>query len=237
VSDLSKSSQQIAGMFDAIAKRYDLLNHLLSAGIDRRWRARAIESLGLTGRETVLDVCTGTADVAIAAIRGRPGARRVLGIDFAGEMLRVGATKLRASAVGDRVALARGDATRLPCRDGSVDALTVAFGIRNVHDPQQACNEMRRVLRPGGRVAILEFAIPRTPVVRQLYLWYFRTVLPLIGRLVSRHDAAYGYLPASVSAFAAPDEFVTILRHAGFAEAAAVPLTFGIVYLYTARRR
>jgi demethylmenaquinone methyltransferase/2-methoxy-6-polyprenyl-1,4-benzoquinol methylase len=160
----------------------------------------------------------------------------VLGIDFAGEMLRVGETKLRSGALADRIALVRGDATRLPCRDGSVDGLTIAFGIRNVQDPQQACTEMRRVLRPGGRVAILEFAIPRAPVIRQLYLWYFRSVLPLIGRVVSRHDAAYGYLPASVSAFAAPDEFVTILRHAGFADAGAVPLTFGIVYLYTARR-
>ena len=223
-------------MFDAIAKRYDLLNHLLSAGIDRRWRARAIESLHLTGRETVLDVCTGTGDLAIAAVNGRPGARRVLGIDFAGEMLRVGKTKLRSGALADRIALVRGDATRLPCRDGSVDGLTIAFGIRNVQDPQQACTEMRRVLRPGGRVAILEFAIPRAPVIRQLYLWYFRSVLPLIGRIVSRHDAAYGYLPASVSAFASPDEFVTILRHAGLADAGAVPLTFGIVYLYTARR-
>jgi demethylmenaquinone methyltransferase / 2-methoxy-6-polyprenyl-1,4-benzoquinol methylase len=237
LSDLSKSPQRIAAMFDAIAGRYDLLNHLLSAGIDRRWRTRAIESLHLTGRETVLDVCTGTADLAIAAVRGRPGARRVLGLDFAAEMLRVGNAKLRARALTGRIALARGDAMRLPCRDGSVDALTIAFGIRNVQDPRQACTEMQRVLRPGGRLAILEFGIPGTPGVRQLYLWYFRWALPLIGRMVSRHDAAYGYLPASVSAFAAPHEFVTILRHAGFADAAAVPLTFGIVYLYTARRR
>jgi demethylmenaquinone methyltransferase/2-methoxy-6-polyprenyl-1,4-benzoquinol methylase len=223
-------------MFDAIAARYDLLNHLLSAGIDRRWRARAIRSLALSGRETVLDLCTGTADLAIAACRATPGARRVLGVDFAGEMLRVGAAKLRAAAFDGRAALARGDATRIPCADRSMDAVTIAFGIRNVQNPQRACDEMCRVLKPGGRLAVLEFAIPRTPFVRQLYLWYFRSVLPLVGRLVSRHDAAYGYLPASVSAFASPEEFVTILRQSGFHDIAAVPLTFGIVFLYTARR-
>jgi demethylmenaquinone methyltransferase/2-methoxy-6-polyprenyl-1,4-benzoquinol methylase len=235
VIDLSKSPTRIAGMFDAIAGRYDLLNHVLSAGIDRRWRTRAIASLHLTGREILLDLCTGTADLAIAARRATPGARRVLGIDFAGEMLRVGAAKLRDGSLGDRIVLARGDALRVPLTNGSVDAVTIAFGIRNVQDPAAACAEVARVLRQGGRFAILEFAIPRTPGFRQLYLWYFRSVLPLIGRLVSRHNAAYGYLPASVSAFAAPDEFVTILRQSGFLDVEAVPLTFGIVFLYTGR--
>jgi demethylmenaquinone methyltransferase / 2-methoxy-6-polyprenyl-1,4-benzoquinol methylase len=234
--DTSKSPDRIAGMFDAIAGRYDLLNHLLSAGIDRRWRTRAVAALGLTGREIVLDLCTGTADLAIAAVRARPGARRVLGLDFAGEMLRVGAAKLDANRLADRVALARGDAARIPCADASVHAATIAFGIRNVQDPRRACAEMRRVLKPGGRLAVLEFAMPRAPGLRQIYLAYFRWILPLVGRLVSRHDAAYDYLPASVAAFASPDEFLTILRQAGFVDAAAVPLTFGIVFLYTARR-
>jgi demethylmenaquinone methyltransferase / 2-methoxy-6-polyprenyl-1,4-benzoquinol methylase len=234
--DTSKSPDRIAGMFDAIAGRYDLLNHLLSAGIDRRWRTRAVAALGLTGREIVLDLCTGTADLAIAAVRARPGARRVVGLDFAGEMLRVGAAKLDANRLADRVALARGDAARIPCADASVHAATIAFGIRNVQDPRRACAEMRRVLKPGGRLAVLEFAMPRAPGLRQIYLAYFRWILPLVGRLVSRHDAAYDYLPASVAAFASPDEFLTILRQAGFVDAAAVPLTFGIVFLYTARR-
>jgi demethylmenaquinone methyltransferase/2-methoxy-6-polyprenyl-1,4-benzoquinol methylase len=223
-------------MFDGIAERYDLLNHLLSVGIDKRWRRRAIRSLQLTGRETVLDLCTGTGDLAIEALRGPARARRVLGVDFAGQMLRVGAEKVRRRRLSDRVALARGDATRIPVADGAVDAVTVAFGIRNVEDTQAACREIGRVLKPSGRLAILEFAIPTQRIIRPVYLWYFRRVLPLIGRIISRHNAAYGYLPASVGAFATPDEFVTILRHSGFENISAVPLTFGIVFLYTARR-
>lgn len=234
--DLNKSPERIAGMFDAIAGRYDLLNHLLSAGIDRRWRARAIRSLGLTGRERVLDLCTGTADLALAAADSTPGAARVLGVDFAGAMLRVGLEKVRSRQRDAVVSLVRGDAGRIPAADRCVDAVTVAFGIRNVQDTQAACDEIHRVLRPGGRVAVLEFAIPQTPGIRGAYLWYFNRVLPRIGQLISRHNAAYGYLPASVGAFASPAEFVTILRNSGFTRIDATPLTFGIVYLYTAQR-
>jgi demethylmenaquinone methyltransferase/2-methoxy-6-polyprenyl-1,4-benzoquinol methylase len=232
--DLSKAPARIAGMFDAIAARYDLLNHLLSAGIDRRWRRQAVASLALRGGERVLDVCTGTADLALAALAGPRPPARVVGVDFADAMLRVGQRKLRRRDAS--VALVRGDATRLPVVGGSVDAVTVGFGIRNVEDTAAACAELRRVLAPGGRLAVLEFAVPTAPLVRAVYLWYFRNVLPLIGRLVSRHDAAYGYLPASVGAFASPDEFVKLLQRSGFVDVAAVPLTFGIVLLYTARR-
>jgi len=144
----SKSPVRIAAMFNAIAGRYDLLNHLLSAGIDQSWRRRAIRSLALTGRERVLDVCTGTADLAIAAKVARPGAAEVVGVDFASAMLRVGLDKVRRRRV-DRVALVHADATRLPVADASVDALTVAFGIRNVEDLGTAIDEMSRALRPG----------------------------------------------------------------------------------------
>lgn len=236
LTDVSKSPARIAGMFDAIAGRYDLLNHLLSAGIDRRWRRRAIRSLALTGEERVLDLCTGTADLAIAAVDARPPAARVIGVDFAGAMLRVGQEKLRRDGLTDRVTLVRGDATRIPIGAGAADAVTVAFGIRNVENTAAACEEMRRVLKTRGRVAILEFAIPTTPLLGTVYRWYFNQVLPRVGRLVSRHHAAYGYLPGSVGAFASPGEFVTILRHSGFVDISAVPLTFGIVFLYTARR-
>jgi demethylmenaquinone methyltransferase / 2-methoxy-6-polyprenyl-1,4-benzoquinol methylase len=229
-----KAGQRIAGMFDAIAPRYDLLNRLLSAGIDRRWRAAAIRSLRLSGRETVLDVCTGTADVALEARRG--GAARVLGIDFAGAMLALGRRKIATVGETAQISLVRADAMRIPVGDGVIDAVTVAFGIRNVEQPEVACSEMARVLRPGGRLAILEFGVPRFPGVRPLYLWYFRRVLPLIGRLISGHTGAYTYLPASVGAFPPPDEFMAILRAVGFADTRALPLTFGIVYLYTATR-
>jgi demethylmenaquinone methyltransferase/2-methoxy-6-polyprenyl-1,4-benzoquinol methylase len=220
-------------MFDAIAPRYDLLNHLLSAGVDRRWRTRAIRTLQLTGRETLIDVATGTADVALAA----SGAARVIGVDFAGVMLTLGLRKVHRSGQERRIALVRGDAMRLPIADGVADAVTIAFGIRNVQSPEIGCVEMARVLRRGGRLAILEFGMPRVPGVRALYEWYFNRVLPFIGRRISGHGGAYSYLPASVGSFPPPSEFVTVLRHAGFADVRAVPLTFGIVYLYTAVRR
>jgi len=227
-----KTPDRIAGMFDAIAPRYDLLNHLLSAGIDRRWRKRAIASLALTGRETLIDVCTGTADVALEAT----GAARIVGVDFAGAMLSLGLRKVQAAGRATQIVLVRGDAMRLPVRDGIANAATVAFGIRNVQRAEVACAEMARVLRPGGRLAILEFGVPRVPGVSAMYLWYFRYVLPLIGRMISGHTGAYSYLPASVGTFPPPAEFMTLLRRAGFAEVRAVSLTFGIVYLYTAVR-
>ena len=234
VADLSKTPARIAGMFDAIAPRYDVLNHLLSAGIDRYWRARAIRSLHLTGHERVLDLCTGTADLAIAARTAQPGAVRVVGVDFAAAMLSIAAGKLRRDRLTHEIALVRGDAMRIPVADASVDAVTVAFGIRNVEDAQTACRDMHRVLKPGGRLAILEFAIPTAPVVRAAYLSYFRHILPLVGRLVSRHNAAYAYLPESVGAFASPGAFTDLLRKSGFREVSANSMTFGIVFLYTA---
>jgi demethylmenaquinone methyltransferase/2-methoxy-6-polyprenyl-1,4-benzoquinol methylase len=219
-------------MFDAIAPRYDLLYHLLSAGFDKRWRKRAIASLGLTGRETLIDVCTGTADVALEAA----GAARIVGVDFAGAMLTLGLRKVHSAGRAGRILLVRGDAMRLPVGDRVADATTVAFGIRNVQRPEVACAEMARVLRTGGRLAILEFGVPRIPGVSTMYLWYFRRVLPLIGRLISGHSGAYTYLPASVGTFPPPAEFMTLLRQAGFTDVRAVPLTFGIVYLYTAAK-
>ena len=223
-------------MFDAIAHRYDFLNHLLSAGIDRRWRKKAVESLRLTGRERVLDLCTGTADLAIAACGARPRAAQVVGVDFSSAMLRVGRQKLQTHELVDAIRLVRGDATRIPIASASIDAVTIAFGIRNVEDTAAACREIHRVLAAGGRLAILEFSVPSTPLVRAAYLWYFTRVLPRIGRLISGHGAAYGYLPASVGTFAPPGEFANFLRQTGFTDVRAIPLTFGIVCLYTGRR-
>ena len=233
VVGLSREATRIAAMFDAIAPRYDLLNRLLSAGFDRRWRARAIRSLHLSGHETLLDMCTGTADVALAARRAAHRATRVIGIDFAAAMLELGRRKIHAAREEGAIALLRGDAMRLPVRDGGADALTVAFGIRNVEVAETACREMYRVLGRGGRLAILEFAIPTMPVVRQAYLSYFTRALPILGRLISRHTTAYSYLPASVTAFPSPDRFAQLLREVGFTNVSVDRLTLGIVYLYS----
>ena len=227
-----KTPDRIAGMFDAIAPRYDLLNRVLSAGIDQHWRARAIRSLELTGRERLLDICTGTADVALQAT----GAQHVLGVDFAASMLAIGRDKVRAAGAARRIALVRGDAARLPVRDSAADAATVAFGIRNVEHPELACAEMARAIRQGGRLAILEFGVPRLPGISTLYLWYFNYLLPAIGRVVSGDRMAYSYLPASVRSFPPPVQFVAMLERAGFVDVQAIPLTFGIVYLYVGTR-
>ena len=231
----AKESARISGMFDAIAGRYDLLNHLLSAGLDKKWRRRAVDVLQLTGRETVLDLCTGTADLALAAMSGRHRARRVVGVDFSAAMLQIGKTKIDAAwASAPAIDLIRGDATRIPLRDATVDATTIGFGIRNVEQPAVACREIARVLRPGGTLVILEFSLPRSSTLRNLYLWYFRTILPLIGRAISKHPSAYTYLPESVEAFPTPEAFSQLLRDAGFGTVRAVSLTFGIVYMFVA---
>jgi demethylmenaquinone methyltransferase/2-methoxy-6-polyprenyl-1,4-benzoquinol methylase len=232
---LDKDPAKIAGMFDAIAARYDLLNTVLSGGVDRYWRWRAVRSLRLSGRETAVDLCTGTADL-VAAL-ARPGrARRVIGVDFSAAMLRHGLAKVRGRAPAATWGLARGDAMRLPLATGSADGLTIAFGIRNVREPAVAAADCLRVLKPGGRLAILEISTPRTPVFAEIYAWYFTRLLPRIGRLVSHHSDAYTYLPASVVGWVTPEAFAETLRGVGFADVRAVPLTFGTVYLYTAIR-
>jgi demethylmenaquinone methyltransferase / 2-methoxy-6-polyprenyl-1,4-benzoquinol methylase len=232
----AKEPDRIAGMFDAIAARYDLLNRVLSGGLDQRWRARAIRALRLTGRETLLDLCTGTADVALAAAKASDGARRVVGVDFSHEMLRLGFAKAHRRGVWPRVGLVRGDAMRIPLVDNCVDAAAIAFGIRNVQEPETACRELARVVRKGGRLAVLEFGLPRPGIWRSTYLWYSNRMLPAIGRLVSRHGSAYEYLPESVGRFPAPEEFGQLLQRSGFPHVTIVPLTFGIVYLYVAER-
>jgi demethylmenaquinone methyltransferase/2-methoxy-6-polyprenyl-1,4-benzoquinol methylase len=222
-------------MFDAIAPRYDLLNHVLSAGLDRRWRQRAVDTLSLGRGARVLDLCTGTADLAIA-VAMRHGDASVTGVDFSGAMLKLGYRKVRGANLGARIRLIRGDAARIPLLDEKCDAATVAFGIRNVAEPERALAEISRILRPGARLAILEFGQPRIPGIRTLYSWYFRYLLPLVGRFVSRHQSAYSYLPASVGTFPAPAEFARMIERHGFVSVEAVPLTFGIVYLYVAKR-
>jgi demethylmenaquinone methyltransferase/2-methoxy-6-polyprenyl-1,4-benzoquinol methylase len=232
--NVDKTPARIAGMFDAIAPRYDLLNHVLSAGLDARWRTRAIEELRLGPGARVLDLCTGTGDLAVAALRAQPAAS-VIGIDFAAEMLRLASRKMTSRRLS-AVRLVRGDGTRIPLADATCDAATIGFGIRNVVDPAAALAELARVLRPGGRLAILEFGQPRLPGIRTMYSWYFRYLLPLVGKLISKHQSAYSYLPASVGTFPPAKEFAATIAATGFSQVQAVPLTFGIVYLYIAER-
>jgi demethylmenaquinone methyltransferase / 2-methoxy-6-polyprenyl-1,4-benzoquinol methylase len=229
-----KTPARIASMFDAIAARYDLVNQVISAGLDRRWRTRAIAELHLAPNARVLDLCTGTAELAIAAVTVGHGVN-VLGVDFAGAMLHHGLQKLRARRL-EGVRLVQGDATRIPVRDRWADAATIGFGIRNVQQPEAALRELARVLKPGGRLAILEFGDPRIPGIRGMYHLYFHAVLPRLGRFVSKHESAYSYLPASVGTFPPPEEFAATISSHGFSDVKAVPLTFGIVYLYTATR-
>jgi len=228
-----KTPDRISGMFDAIAPRYDLLNRVLSAGLDQKWRRRAVDELRITAAGRVLDLCTGTADLALVIARRHTGAS-VIGVDFSAAMLRFGLAKVRAAHFEPRVRLVRGDATRIPVIDASCEAATIGFGIRNVAEPERALAELARVLEPGARLAILEFGEPRIPGIRRLYSWYFRYLLPAIGRLVSHHQSAYSYLPASVGTFPPPAEFAKTIESHGFVKVQAVPLTFGIVYLYIA---
>jgi demethylmenaquinone methyltransferase/2-methoxy-6-polyprenyl-1,4-benzoquinol methylase len=235
VVTLDKSPARISAMFDGIAKRYDFLNHFLSLGLDTRWRARAIRDAALPPNARVLDLCTGTADLALAAVHATPSAR-VVGVDFSAAMLRIGHDKLRARARDDRITLVRGDATSIPVVDGWADAATIGFGIRNVAQPEAALRELARTIKPGGRLVILELGEPIVPGVRGVYNWYFRSLLPRLGRIVSKHESAYSYLPASVGTFPRPAAFAATISSQGFRDVRAVPLSLGIVYLYVATR-
>ncbi|MET0554507.1 MAG: ubiquinone/menaquinone biosynthesis methyltransferase [Vicinamibacteria bacterium] len=222
----------VRSMFDRIAPRYDLLNRLLSAGIDVRWRRAAADWLELAPGARVLDLCTGTADLLIEVLRRDPSHRGV-GIDLSSGMLVRGAAKLSARGLAGRSALASGDAEQLPLAGGLFDGALVAFGIRNVGDRPAALGELRRVLRPGGRLVVLEFSMPRG-LMGALYRFYFGQVLPRVGRLVSGDGAAYSYLPASVAVFPEPPAFAALLEQAGFARIRFRALTAGIAHLYRA---
>jgi len=225
---LRKDGRTIAGMFDAVAPRYDRLNHILSMGVDHGWRralARALDGV----RGPVLDLCTGTGDV-MHAIRHRHPDLACVGLDFASEMVRQGQRKLAPGEMG--IAFGLGDATAIGVATGQVGAVTVAFGIRNVENVPRALEEMHRVLRPDGRLLILEFSVPRQSLLRRLYLAYFRQVLPRVGGWISGVGHAYRYLPASVLEFPEGDAFARLITDAGFASVAAHRLTGGIATLY-----
>ena len=226
--------EQVEAMFDAIAPKYDLLNRVLSAGIDQRWRSRLIEMGRETNPRRILDVATGTADVAIKAAALSP--EKIIGIDISEQMLEIGRQKIQQKGLSDLIKLQQGDSSRLPFSDRQFDLITVSFGVRNFEDLDQGLAQMHRVLRENGTALILEFSQPRAFPIKQLYGFYSRYVLPTIGTLVSRDRGAYHYLPASVAAFPSGDDFLNRMKAAGFRDLSYEPQTFGIASIYRGRR-
>jgi demethylmenaquinone methyltransferase/2-methoxy-6-polyprenyl-1,4-benzoquinol methylase len=231
----TRAADRIGAMFDGIARRYDVLNRVLSLQRDQRWRRLAAQLVLAAHPRTVLDLATGTADLPLMLTALDPHLR-VTGIDIAGEMLVRGRAKVRRHGVGGRIVLRQGDALALPSAPASVDAVTIAFGIRNVADYRTALREMYRVLRPSGSVTILEFSLPPHPLVRLTYLLYFRHLLPVVGGLISGNPTAYRYLNRSVESFPGAEEFGRLLAAAGFERVRRIALTFGIAAIYHARK-
>ena len=226
------SRQNVWQMFDRIAHRYDLLNHLLSFGQDIIWRKKMRRFLPSRYPLDILDMATGTGDQLIALAGENGLVRKGTGMDLAEKMLQVGREKIKQLGLDDRLSLQQGDATEIPAEDHSYDVLTISFGIRNVLDVQRSLRDMYRVLRPGGRVLILEFSLPRNKIIRMLYLLYFRYVLPVLGGMISGDSYAYNYLNKTVETFPYGDAFVSLLRQSGFTNVKANPLTFGVATIY-----
>ena len=234
--DPTGKKEQVRAMFDAIARRYDLLNHLLSMNIDRRWRAWVVRAVKHQAPRRVLDLATGTGDLAIAVARALPEAE-VTGMDLSPEMLRIGREKVAERFPGRPFPMLEGDAEELPFADASFEAVTCAFGVRNFEYLTCGLEEMHRVLTPGGGIYILEFSMPsQRNLLGRLYRFYFKSVLPAIGRLVSKDARAYTYLPESVGEFPYGERFCRLLAEAGFRSPQAHRLTGGIATVYTATR-
>ena len=231
IGEVEGKAEAIEQMFDAVAPRYDLLNRVLSLGIDRYWRTRAVRLLTDKQPARVLDVATGTADLAVKAER-MLHPREVVGIDLSAEMLQYGRKKLDRLGLTPRISLVQGDAEDLPFPDNAFDAALVAFGVRNFENLEAGLTGIRRVLRPGAALVVLEFSRPRTFPIKQLYAWYSRHVLPRIGGALSPEQSAYEYLPNSVAEFPDGPDFLDRMQRSGFADLLWEPLTFGIASLY-----
>ncbi len=233
IGEVEGKKREVEQMFDAIAPRYDLLNRVLSLGIDVRWRKQAVKLAGAAldrAPRRILDVATGTADLAVEALKLGP--TEVVGVDIAEEMLAVGRAKLAARGLGHRITLRRGDAENLDFPDGAFDLALVAFGVRNFEDLGRGLGELRRVLRPGGALVVLEFSRPRAFPVRQLYGVYSSHILPRVGKAVSGESGAYDYLPESIRAFPDGVDFLAEMERAGFGGLEEQRLTFGVASLY-----
>lgn len=232
-SNLSKKAQ-VAEMFNNIAGRYDFLNHFLSLGIDNGWRKKAIKEAGTVKPKAILDVATGTGDLAIAAASLHP--EKIIGLDIAEQMLEIGRKKIDDLKLSNLIHLQSGDSESMPFPNASFDVVMCAYGVRNFEHLEAGLREMCRVLRPGGKAVILEFSHPAAFPVKQLYRFYFRYILPSIGRMLSKHKTAYSYLNESVMAFPEGKRFCDILGSCGFRTSKAKPLTFGVTTLYTAEK-
>ena len=225
---------QVAKMFDNIAGSYDFLNHFLSLGIDILWRKRAVREIGKISPKTILDIATGTGDLAVEASVLKP--TKIIGVDISEGMLEVGRKKMKTKGLDLIIELQSGDSENLPFEDNSFDAVTAGFGVRNFENLPKGLSEMYRVMNEGGKLAILEPAEPNTFPFKQLYSLYFKWVLPFVGKLVSKDNAAYTYLPESVAAFPSGQAFLKELEIAGFKNPQHIKLTFGVAALYTATK-
>jgi demethylmenaquinone methyltransferase / 2-methoxy-6-polyprenyl-1,4-benzoquinol methylase len=225
--------EQVAEMFNNIAFRYDFLNSLLSLGIHKGWRRKAISIFRHKKPRLILDVATGTADFAIEALKAQP--EKVVGVDISAGMLEVGRKKIRKAGLENRIELQLVDAEGLPFPDNHFDAITVAFGVRNFEHLEKGLREMQRVLKPGGDLVVIEFSKPRG-WFSYLYKFYFKYITPAIGRLFSKDHRAYSYLPESVEAFPYGEKFCNILHACGFSKESYKPLTFGVACIYHATK-
>jgi len=226
--------EQVAQMFNSISHKYDFLNHLLSGGIDIIWRKKAIRLLQNKGIKTILDIATGTGDFAIEALKINP--EKIVGVDISEGMLSFGKEKIKKLGLEHIISLELGDSEKLHFPDNSFDAITVSFGVRNYEDLEKGLTDMLRVLKPEGYCLILEFSNPRNFPMKQLYAFYSKAILPLLGRLISKDPAAYTYLPESVKAFPDGEKFISILQKVGYSEAKWIPMTGGICSIYVGRK-
>jgi demethylmenaquinone methyltransferase/2-methoxy-6-polyprenyl-1,4-benzoquinol methylase len=232
---LSEKGERIQEMFDSIAPRYDFLNRVLSLGIDRQWRRFAVRQIKFTDNGRILDVATGTGDVALEIARRTPASVSIVGVDFSKEMVALGKEKIRISPFAQRITMQVAPCEAIPFPEESFDSVTIAFGIRNVVDRLQGLKEMWRVLKPEGRVVILEFSTPRSKLFKALYCFYFLRVLPVIGGLFSKFSA-YKYLPDSVLEFPSREEFKALMARAGFRSPTHHDLTGGIATVYVGEK-
>lgn len=226
--------EQVARMFDNISGSYDFLNHFLSLGIDRNWRKKAMATLKPYKPGSILDVATGTGDFAIESLKLNPS--KVTGIDISEGMLSKGRAKLVNRGLVEKVELLTGDSENIPFKENKFDAVTVAFGVRNFENLEIGLREIYRVLQPGGHILVLEFSRPKRFPFKQAYNFYFKAILPKIGRVFSKDRAAYTYLPESVMAFPDGKDFMDILRNVGFKKTTCKSLTFGISSIYTGQK-